>query len=172
MHTPAHVKVLFVSTVQTTEPDVNSSFSWKQKRDGSQKATVSNSYLVLGYQRWARAEPPLEECAMCSYSSEKAWDYLLRINACLQPALTPLISIHWTRHTECKDEMQRLKDKMMCGRQQKGAVFNAEEHFSHLTCNAKHANTYRSAAAAAPFSLPLSTPVCAVSPFVSLLLLK
>ena len=71
--------------------------------------------------------------------------------------------------------MQKLKEKMMSGRQQKGAVLNATGHFSHLICNAKQANTYRPVtAAAAPLCLSVSvhSPLCVASPFVSILLLK
>lgn len=63
----------------------------------------------------------------------------------------------------------------MGGRQQKGAVLNATGHFSHLTCNAKRANTYRPVTAAAPplsLSASVHSPLCVASPFVSILILK
>lgn len=128
-HSQGSAVSLNCAGIRITEPDINSSFSWKEKEMLAKKMLqVYKSFPVLEYQRAGSAEPSPEQCrTMHSHCLEMMhWEHLPA--ACTEP----LLCIHQARHTQGKEEMQRLEERMVGGREQKGAVVNATRHLLPL----------------------------------------
>lgn len=103
------------------------------KRDASQKDEPQSARASLSWSTKGQVvQSHLQRSVQCIATVWRCLKGSTENKHLLAACTEPLLSIHQAKHTQGKEEMQRLKERMMGGKQQKGALVHATRHLLPL----------------------------------------